>query len=139
VPLGANFLDEDGKEKPLIMGSYGVGMTRTMAAVAEQRRDEHGITWPASIAPYEFHVVVLPGLEAQAEEAADVLVAAGGSVLLDDRDQRAGEKFADADLIGIPTRITVGKKTLEDGAVDVRDRATGNERRVALAEIGGVR
>jgi prolyl-tRNA synthetase len=139
VPLGASFLDEDGKEKPLIMGSYGVGVTRTMAAVAEQRRDERGITWPASIAPYDVHVVVLPGLEAQAEEVAESLAAGGRSVLLDDRDQRAGEKFADADLIGIPTRLTVGKKTLEDGGVDVRERATGEERRVAVAEIGGLR
>jgi prolyl-tRNA synthetase len=139
VPLGASFLDEDGKEKPLIMGSYGVGVTRTMAAVAEQRHDKHGITWPASLAPYDVHVVVLAGLETQGAEVAQALEEAGRSILLDDRDQRAGEKFADADLIGIPTRITVGKKTLEDGAVDVRGRATGEERRVAVAEIGGLR
>jgi prolyl-tRNA synthetase len=75
-------------------------------------------------------------VETQAEEAAAALDAAGKDVLLDDRDQRAGEKFADADLIGVPTRVTVGKKTLDDGAVDVRDRATGEERRVPLAEVG---
>jgi prolyl-tRNA synthetase len=139
IPLGANFLDEDGQEKPLIMGSYGVGVTRTMAAVAEQRRDEHGLTWPAAVAPYDVHVVALPGLEEKADEVAGALDEAGFSVLLDDRDQRAGEKFADADLIGCPTRVTVGKKTLEDGAVDVRDRTTGEERRVAAAEIGQIR
>ena len=136
VPLGATFLDEDGVEKPLIMGSYGVGVTRTLAAIVEQHHDEHGIQWPASVAPYDVHVVALPGLEEQAGEVARLLHESGKSVLLDDRDQRAGEKFADADLIGCPTRITVGKKTLEDDAVDVRDRATGEERRVAVAEVG---
>ena len=136
MPLGASFLDEDGQEKPLIMGSYGVGVSRTVAAVVEQQHDEHGIKWPPALAPYDVHIVALPGLEEQAGEVAQALEQAGRSVLLDDRDQRAGEKFADADLIGCPTRVTVGKKTLEDGAVDVRDRATGEERRVAAAEIG---
>jgi prolyl-tRNA synthetase len=139
IPLSATFLDEDGTEKPLIMGSYGIGPARTMAAIVEQHHDERGIQWPASVTPYDVHVVVLPGLEQQAEELASTLEEAGRSVLLDDRDLRAGEKFADADLIGIPTRITVGTKTLEDGAVDVRDRATGDERRVALAEIAQIR
>jgi prolyl-tRNA synthetase len=139
IPLAATFLDEDGTEKPLIMGSYGIGPARTMAAIVEQHHDEHGIQWPASVTPYDVHVVVLPGLEQQGEEIASALEEAGRSVLLDDRELRAGEKFADADLIGIPTRITVGKKTLEDGAVDVRDRATGDERRVALAEIAQIR
>ena len=139
LPLGATFLDEDGTEKPLIMGSYGIGPARTMAAIVEQHHDEHGISWPASVTPYDVHVVALPGLEQQAEELSSTLEAVGRSVLLDDRDLRAGEKFADADLIGIPTRITVGRKTLEDGTVDVRDRATGEERRVALAEIAQIR
>ena len=135
-PLGATFLDEDGKEKPLVMGSYGIGLARTMAAVVEQCHDDVGIVWPRSLAPYDVHVVVLPGVEEQGQQAAEALSAAGLDVLLDDRDLRAGEKFADADLIGIPVRVTVGRKTLEDGAVDVRDRATGAERRVAVAELG---
>jgi prolyl-tRNA synthetase len=139
IPLSATFIDEDGTEKPLIMGSYGIGPARTMAAIVEQHHDENGIQWPASVTPYDIQVVALPGLEQQGEEIASTLEEAGRSVLLDDRDLRAGEKFADADLIGIPTRITVGKKTLEDGAVDVRDRATGDERRVALAEIAQIR
>jgi prolyl-tRNA synthetase len=134
-PLGASFLDEDGGERPIVMGSYGIGLGRTIAAVVEQHHDERGIVWPRGMAPYDVHVVALPGLEEQAERAAGELSAAGHEVLLDDRDQRAGEKFADADLIGIPTRVTVGRKTLEDGAVDVRDRATGEERRVALEEL----
>jgi prolyl-tRNA synthetase len=135
-PLGATFLDEDGQEKPLLGGSYGIGPGRVMAAVVEQHHDEHGIQWPEAIAPYDVHVVALSGVETQAEEVAAVLEAAGKTVLLDDRDQRPGEKFADADLIGCPVRITVGKKTLEDGMVDVRDRRTGEERRVPVAEVG---
>jgi prolyl-tRNA synthetase len=138
VPLDATFLDEDGTEKPLIMGSYGIGPARTMAAIVEQRHDEQGIQWPRSVAPYDVHLVVLPGLEEQAVEVAAKLDADGDAVLLDDRDQRAGEKFADADLIGLPVRVTVGKKTLEDGAVDVRSRATGEERRVPIADLGSL-
>jgi prolyl-tRNA synthetase len=135
-PFGAMYLDESGNERPIVMGSYGIGPARIMSSVVEQHADEHGIAWPASISPYDVHVVVLAGVDSQAEEVAAALDGAGKRVLLDDRDQRPGEKFADADLIGIPVRITVGKKTLEDGAVDVRDRATGEERRVPVAEVG---
>jgi prolyl-tRNA synthetase len=135
VSFGATFLDEDGREQPLIMGSYGIGLGRTMAAVVEQHNDEHGIAWPETIAPYEVHVVALPGAEEIAERAAAAIDARGRSVLLDDRDQRAGEKFADADLIGCPVRVTAGKKSLEDGAVDIRDRATGEERRVKVEDL----
>jgi prolyl-tRNA synthetase len=138
-PFGAMYLDEDGKERPIVMGSYGIGPARIMSSAVEQNYDERGIAWPAAIAPYDAHVVALPGLEAEAEKVAAALERGGRSVLLDDRDQRAGEKFADADLIGCPIRITVGKKTLEDGAVDVRDRASGEERRVAAAEIAEIR
>jgi prolyl-tRNA synthetase len=135
-PLGATFLDEDGKEKPLLGGSYGIGPGRVMAALVEQSHDEQGIVWPASVAPYDVHVVVLAGAEEIGEQAAEALSAAGKEVLLDDRDQRPGEKFADADLIGIPVRVTAGRKSLEDGAVDVRDRRTGTERRIDVAQLG---
>jgi prolyl-tRNA synthetase len=138
APLGATFLDESGQEHPVVMGSYGVGPGRVAAAVVEQHHDDQGISWPASLAPYSTHVVALPGLEEQAEALAEGLAARGEEVLLDDRDLRAGEKFADADLIGCPTRVTVGKKTLDDGAVDVRDRASGDERRVPMAELGAL-
>jgi len=138
APLEATFLDEDGTEKPVIMGSYGIGPGRVIAAAVEQSHDEHGIVWPASIAPYDVHVVALPGVEQQAEEAARALDEAGAEVLLDDRDARAGEKFADADLLGIPLRVTVGKKTVEDGKVDVRNRKTGEEHRVPLGELGSI-
>jgi prolyl-tRNA synthetase len=107
-----------------------------MATLVEQNHDENGIIWPASVAPYDVHLVALQGAEEIAERAAEALDAAGKDVLLDDRDQRPGAKFADADLIGIPVRITAGKKSLEDGAVDVRDRATGAERRVSVGRLG---
>jgi prolyl-tRNA synthetase len=136
VPLEATYLDEDGKEKPLVMGSYGIGPGRVMATAVEQRHDEAGLYWPFALAPYHVHVVVLPGVEQQAEEAAAELDRAGLEVLLDDRDLRAGEKFADADLLGFPFRVTVGKKTLEDGKVDLRLRETGAERRVGVTELG---
>ena len=135
-PLGARFLDEDGEERLLLMGCYGIGPARIMAAAVEQSHDENGIVWPRSIAPYDVHVVALKGAEEIAEQAAETLSAAGYDVLLDDRDQRPGEKFADADLIGCPIRITAGKKSLEDGMVDFRERATGEERRLAVADLG---
>ena len=135
-PLGATFLDEDGQEKPLLGGIYGIGPGRVMAAIVEQHHDENGIMWPASVAPYDVHVVALPGAEDIALQAAEALSAAGRDVLLDDRDLRAGEKFADADIIGCPVRVTAGKKSLDDGMVDVRNRTTGEDRRLALADLG---
>jgi prolyl-tRNA synthetase len=134
-PLDARFLDESGQERPIVMGSYGIGPGRVMAAAVEQRHDEDGIAWPASISPYAVHVVALPGLEERGEEVARAFEARGEEVLLDDRDARAGEKFADADLIGCPVRITVGKKTLEDDRVDVRRRFDRSEERVGVDEV----
>jgi prolyl-tRNA synthetase len=116
------------------MGCYGIGPGRILAAAVEQNNDEHGIAWPISLAPYDAHVVVLPGLEEAGEAVATDLEALGAEVILDDRGARAGEKFADADLIGCPVRVTVGKK-LEQGVVDVRTRATGEERQVEVAKV----
>ena len=135
-PLGARVVDEDGNERTIVMGSYGIGLGRVMAAAVEQHHDENGIIWPRELAPYDAHVVALPGAEAVALQAAEALSAAGYDVLLDDRDARAGEKFADADLIGCPIRVTAGKKSLEDGKVDVRDRTSGDEERLAVADLG---
>jgi prolyl-tRNA synthetase len=136
APLGARFLDEEGQENAILMGSYGIGPGRIVAAAVEQNNDEAGIAaWPVNLAPYHVHVVVLPGLEEQGEAVAEALKEAGLDVLLDDRDQRAGEKFADADLIGLPVRVTVGKKTLEDGAVDVLERAGRSEERIEVAKV----
>ena len=97
--------------------------------------DEHGIQWPASVAPYHVHMVALPGLVEEAESLATQLDAAGLDVLLDDRDARAGEKFADADLIGCPVRVTVGRKLAEDGTVDVRERTKGEDKPVSVGEL----
>src|SRR5689334_6488977 len=133
--FGANFLDEDCEEKPLVMGSYGIGPARTMASIVEQHHDERGIAWPRAVAPYDVHIVVLPGQEAHGEEAARVLDEDGFDVLLDDRDARAGEKFADADLIGCPFRVTVGRKAAEDGTVDLRERAKGEDDAVKVEEL----
>jgi prolyl-tRNA synthetase len=136
VPLEATFLDESGSEKPLVMGSYGIGPGRIMAAAVEQRHDEHGIAWPRSIAPYEATVVAIgaagPEAVATAERVAAELEAEGLEVLLDDRDLRPGEKFADADLLGCPVRVTVGKKTIEDGRADVLVRAGRAEERIPV-------
>ena len=138
-PLGATFLDEDGTEKPLVGGSYGIGPGRVLAAAVEQLNDERGIVWPAALAPYDVTVVSLAGgneeIATIAAEVAATLDAAGLDVLLDDRDLRPGEKFADADLVGCPWRVTVGKKTLEDGLVDVRARGDAADRRVSQSDI----
>jgi len=134
-PFGATYLDEDGQDKPLVMGSYGIGPARTMAAIIEQHHDDKGIQWPAAVAPYDVHVVVIPGMEEHAQSIADSLSAAGLDVLVDDRDARAGEKFADADLIGCPVRVTVGRKIAEDGTVDIRQRTKGEDNAVSVGEL----
>jgi prolyl-tRNA synthetase len=140
VPLGATYLDEAGAEQPIQMGSYGIGPGRIMAAAIEQHHDDAGIAWPRSLAPYDVHVVSIGAAGAEVDAIADRVAVAveeeGLTVLLDDRDRRPGEKFADADLIGCPLRVTVGKKTLEDGAVDVRARRSGHEERLPSDGIG---
>ena len=127
--MQANFLDADGKLKPLQMGCYGIGVGRTMAAAIEQNHDEHGIVWPRAIAPYEVVVVAVNAKAEQqlayAEEIYEELRAAGVDVLLDDRKERAGVKFNDCDLIGYPVRIAIGPKTIESGVIEVKLRGTG--------------
>ena len=127
--LGATFLDENGKEKPLVMGCYGIGVGRTMAAAIEQNNDEHGIIWPRAIAPFELVVVPVNAKNGEqlsyAEHVYEELKAAGVDVLLDDRTERAGVKFKDCDLIGYPLRITIGPKALEEDVIEVKVRKTG--------------
>ncbi len=139
VPLDATYLDEQSVERPIVMGSYGIGPGRVLAALVEQRHDDRGIVWPSSVAPYDVHVLALSGgsteVEALATAAAEELAAAGHDVLVDDRDARPGEKFADADLLGVPIRVTVGKKSLEDGAVDVRRRTEDADARVDRTSV----
>jgi prolyl-tRNA synthetase len=134
--LGALIQDESGKSRPIIMGSYGIGIERTMAAVVESRHDEAGMIWPISVAPFEVVISVVNPKNATASDAGgalyDALVAEGIDVLLDDRDERPGVKFNDADLVGIPYRITVGPKGLAEGVVEVTERRGRKARNVAV-------
>lgn len=127
--MGATFLDEQGKEKPLVMGCYGIGVGRTMAAAIEQHNDANGIIWPPSIAPFEVVVVPVQAKNAEqlryAETIYEELKKSGVDALLDDRTERAGVKFKDCDLIGYPVRITIGPKTLEEGDIEVKVRKSG--------------
>ena len=136
--MGATFLDENGKEKPIIMGCYGIGITRLLAAVAEQKADEYGLIWPEEITPYELHIIVVnrkdPLQWEKALELYETLTARGFDVLLDDRDERAGVKFADSDLIGIPYRVIVGKR-IQEGVIEVKDRRTGESKEIVLEEL----
>ncbi|KPN93159.1 proline--tRNA ligase [Lysinibacillus sp. ZYM-1] len=126
--MNGTFLDEQGKSQPFIMGCYGIGVSRILAAVAEHFQDENGFTWPTQLAPYDIHVVPVntkdEGQVALADELYGLLKSYRYDVLLDDRAERAGVKFADADLIGLPVRVTVGKKATE-GIVEVKFRQTG--------------
>jgi prolyl-tRNA synthetase len=136
--MGCTYLAEDGSEKPMVMGCYGIGVGRTAAAAIEQNHDEHGIRWPAPIAP--FTALVLPlnvndrGVMEAAQGIYEVLKGSGVEVLMDDRDERAGSKFKDADLIGIPLRVVVGEKGLKEGVVEVKERSTGEVRKVAASD-----
>jgi len=137
--MNATFLDRDGKEKYMIMGCYGIGIGRTAAACIEQNHDEDGIIWPMSIAP--FQVIITPvnikdeNLSSTAEELYNSLTADGVEVILDDRDERAGVKFKDADLTGIPIRITVGARSLAEGKVEVRFRKSGEVEKIPLETV----
>ena len=137
--MGATFMDEDGKEKPFIMGCYGIGVTRSMAAVIEQRNDDDGMFWPVSIAPAEVIVVPLSVgdelVDPLARDIAAKLDEAGIEVMLDDRDERAGVKFADADLIGWPYQVVIGKRGAKNGVVELKDRSTGEKREVSVEDI----
>ena len=137
--LNGTFLDQNGRPNPYIMGSYGIGVSRTLAAAIEQFHDENGIIWPRAIAPFEVVVVPINAKDEALMEAStkiyEELKAAGVDVLLDDRKERAGVKFKDADLIGYPLRITVSKNTLESGAVELKTRKTGEAVEVAIADV----
>jgi prolyl-tRNA synthetase len=126
VPLGASFLDESGREQPIWMGCYGIGPARIAAAAVEQYADEHGISWPRSLAPFQAHLVAVgkagDPARAAAEELYETLRAGGLEVLYDDRDAGPGEKFADAELLGCPLRLTVGKRAIESGEIEVQIR-----------------
>ncbi|MBM6775781.1 proline--tRNA ligase [Collinsella tanakaei] len=136
--MGATFADENGEEKPFLMGCYGVGISRTLAAVVEQHNDENGIIWPTSIAPFEVSVIALDKKGEAFDEAArlaDELAAAGVEVVFDDRAERPGVKFADNDLMGFPYQLIVGKRGIKNGTVELKCRATGEREDVAIDEV----
>jgi len=138
--LGAMYLDESGKEQPVVMGSYGIGPARIAAAAIEQNADADGIVWPASIAPFQVHIVVVSlrdaGQVAAAEEIYAACRAAGFEALLDDRDERPGVKFKDADLLGMPVRVTIGNALAKEGVVEIKERrAPRRESRVPKDQV----
>jgi len=136
-----NYIDETGKPQPVIMGCYGIGPSRVMGTIAEIYNDANGLKWPASIAPCDLHLIEIKSKDEKVREQATALYGSlmqtGLDVLYDDReDKGAGEKFADADLIGIPKRIIISEKTLKDESVEIKDRATGETKMVKLVDLG---
>src|SRR5438445_743181 len=145
VALGAEYTDEKGEQHPMVMGCYGIGVSRVVAAVVEEHHDEAGLVWPAALAPYAVHLVSRPGkgeaapeVRAAADRLYEALLAAGVEVLYDDRDQSPGVKFADADLLGIPTQLVLGAKGLARAVVERKDRCTGERDEVAFDAVIGV-
>jgi prolyl-tRNA synthetase len=141
VKLGAKFLDEQGAEKPCLMGCYGIGINRILASAVELGNDQNGIIWPISIAPYEVLVTCVnqddKAVAGAAENIYRQLLDAGVEVLYDDRDLRGGPKFKDADLLGIPVRVTVGQRSLADGSVELKLRRESQSRKVAVDQAAG--
>ncbi|BAL61988.1 proline--tRNA ligase [Melissococcus plutonius] len=136
--MNATILDENGKEQYIIMGSYGIGVSRLFAAIAEQNADDKGVNWPIGIAPFDIHVVQMNMKDDEqtqlSEEIEELMISAGYEVLVDDRNERAGVKFAEADLIGCPIRITVGKKAMDD-IVEIKIKRTGEMLEVKKEEL----
>jgi prolyl-tRNA synthetase len=137
--LGATFADENGVERPFLMGCYGIGVSRTLAAVVEQHNDEHGISWPVSVAPYEVEVIPLDVGDdlvwPVAKKIAEGLAQAGVEVVVDDRKERPGVKFNDADLMGFPYQVVVGKRGVKGGVCEVKDRAAGTRTEVPVDSV----
>jgi prolyl-tRNA synthetase len=134
--MGALFSEgKDSVQIPVQMGSYGIGIGRLLACIAEKHNDEYGLTWPISVAPYQVHLVQMRGTEAEAEQLYTELRAAGIDVLFDDRDESPGVKFNDADLIGAPLRITVGKRALQQGGVELKRRSENERRIVQMGDV----
>ncbi|MFO7765430.1 MAG: proline--tRNA ligase [Pelovirga sp.] len=140
--MKATFLDQDGKSQDIIMGCYGIGIGRTAAASIEQNHDEHGMIWPLPLAPFQVQVIMLNPKDEQVRHTSENIYALlqeqGVEVLLDDRDERPGSKFKDADLIGIPLRVTVGTRGLQEGVVELKIRTSGEQSTVAIGDIVSV-
>jgi prolyl-tRNA synthetase len=134
--LGAEFLDRDGSSRPVVMGSYGIGSGRLLACVAEEHHDEQGLVWPITVAPYHVHLVSLKGSGDAGETLYAQLVDDGIEILYDDREESPGVKFADADLIGLPIRLTIGKRSLKSGGVELKRRDGDDASVIPLDQIG---
>jgi len=138
LPLKACYLDEQGQERPIIMGSYGIGPARIAAAAIEQHHDPNGIIWPPSIAPFQIHLLTVNVKDERMRRLGEEMyqgLTAAMEVLYDDRDERPGVKFKDADLIGIPYRVTVGNRAVQEGKIEVRNRRTKEEMLLSVSEI----
>lgn len=136
-PLGLSYKDEAGESRPVMMGSYGIGPTRLLGTIVEVLADEKGLVWPKSIAPFQVHLLSL-GADEKAVEIHDKLTSAGFEVLYDDRDISAGEKFADSDLLGIPCRVVIGKRSLESGLAEVKMRTEETSESVPYNELSAL-
>ena len=124
-PLELNFTDQDGESKPVIMGSYGIGPSRLMGLIAEHFADDKGLVWPDNVAPFKVYLVSIGAVATEADALYDELTSKGVEVLYDDRDERAGAKFADAELLGIPYRVTVSERLVADQKFEFTPRKTG--------------
>lgn len=135
--MNATFLDNQGKAQPLIMGCYGIGISRTLSAIVEQNNDENGIIWPKSVTPFDLHLITINPKKEEQKAVADQLydqLNVNYDVLYDDRQERAGVKFNDADLIGLPIRIVVGKKA-DEGIVELKQRRSGESEEIHINEL----
>ena len=135
-PLGLKFIDEENNQKVVYMGCYGIGVSRVMGVIAEKFADEKGLVWPEAIAPYKYHLIGIG--EAGMKEAEELYKGKEDLILFDDRDKRPGEKFADAELMGIPYRIVISDKTLAEGTAEITERKTGETKRIELVELAKV-
>jgi prolyl-tRNA synthetase len=133
--MGFTYTDKDGKQKPLYLASYGIGVTRVMGVIAEMMSDDKGLVWHANIAPYHVYLVAIGNITEQAEKLITDQETAGIEVMYDDRDERPGAKFADAELMGIPYRVVISDRTLENDQVELTDRSTGHSEMIKISEI----
>ncbi len=139
--MGASYLDEKGEQRPMVMGCYGIGVSRLVATTVEEHNDSNGISWPIAVAPFQVHVVQVGAEDAVVQAVSRIeseLEARGIEVLVDDRDERPGVKFKDADLIGIPLRITVGARALEKGGVELKPRREPDPKKAEIVPLDAV-
>jgi prolyl-tRNA synthetase len=142
IHLKANYLDEKGEERPIVMGSYGIGPARIAASAIEQNHDENGIIWPQSISPFQAHILPLNSKDPKTTDVSERIYSGlesnGVEVLIDDRDERAGVKFKDADLIGISYQIVIGEKNLKEGMIEVKERKSKKTTKFKIEDLSAI-